>query len=1316
MKNVSLLIFLFTCSFSLYSQSVVEQFKSIPVIDENTPAWAKSMYKEKASFVDVYDAYYNYYRKFPFEKTIHTQNFKFWVKNFGEYVDKDGMVNKPARKIEDKRQRYLKEKREKNRSTTTWENIGPFETYKNGTTDPISWQTNLFSVSQSESNPDVLIAGSESGGIFKTVDKALTWDLVSKDEVFSNGITAVSINPTNEDHFLLAANSRIYESLDGGISWVENYYLNGTGNEIKFDPDDDTHIYIVATNGLYETMDAGVNWTQVFSETVWDLDFKPTDANTIYLLKSNSTAKKTEFYKSTNGGSSFTLQASGWYVPEVLSEANENGGKIGVSADDPNRVYAGLIGNSKADDNGWIGIYRSDDSGSTWSLPSGQIGGPYADINTMPWNAAAYSSGYHQGYYNYDLEVSPDDADLLWFGTVRLSESSDGGTTYESIGAANSQRLNDIHADIQGIEVLGEDIWIASDGGLNYSNDNLQTHESRKYNISAADFWGFGMGWNDDVLVGGKYHNGNTAIVESYGTGLSHNVGGVEEATGYINPLENKIAYFNQYWSGGTVVKRLADNLGGSTVNLPLVPFIPNESYSRSSSSGFYFHPQYADKMYAGRDSIIWKSEDGGASWDELYPFVGKGQVYEICIARSNPDVMYAVVKDGFGYWDWVNIYKTTDAGITWEMTTELPTNNRWRYEMDVDPMDENVLYVAAINGADGQKVYKTTDGGDSWINLSTTMLDGEAVRDIISHGGETNVAYLVTANNFYYYDPTTSDWIQYSTGLPYVVNPLRIYPFYRDNKIRLCSSRGFWEVDMPIATNNPIIDIITSSDSVNCARDTISFDSYSIINHDANTTWNWQFTPTPAYVSDVNTRNPNVVFAMAGPHSAELTITNVNGTFSKLVEDIVFVSNKCEPDTIPGNAVEFYNSGDYVQTESFNINTNTFTITAWVKPIGIQPEYSGIVMNDGSSAGINFREANNTLAYHWPGGAWWYDSNLEVPSDEWSYVALVAEPNSITLYLNGVAATHSTSVDPVDITSFKFGSYQGWGSRNMTGEMDEVCLWSRSLSEQEIREWRHLTKHELSSSDPDFLAYYQFNDGSSKAYDRIGIKHGTLTGGSEKIASTASIANGYVDHLNINSAGNYIFGNTGVELEFESGATYPNGDVYASYLHFLPHNVIDNYENLEGYWIFNNYGSEDYTGLDMIRLEDPFTSPSATAINSPTILKLQSRNENEYTTWVDMCFLSDLQGEKYAFLNSDCSILNSSQLFIEQNCITDSSEGVDYSGFERVIVSNIIDANNTINAGADVIYDAGNLIDLSTLFEVKLGATFEAKIGGCGN
>jgi len=184
-------------------------------------------------------------------------------------------------------------------------------------------------------------------------------------------------------------------------------------------------------------------------------------------------------------------------------------------------------------------VYYSTDGGDSWINPDGQDGGPYAsgsDPATI-WYCNGYSNGYNQGWYNFDLDVSHNDPDRIWVGTIWDLESNNMGGNFESI---RSTRGLSMHADVQDIEVIGNDVWIVSDGGINYSNDEMQTTENRTFGISASNFWGFSQGWNEDTWAGGRYHNGDAVYHENFGEGNTMFMGGAEAATGHINQFENR--------------------------------------------------------------------------------------------------------------------------------------------------------------------------------------------------------------------------------------------------------------------------------------------------------------------------------------------------------------------------------------------------------------------------------------------------------------------------------------------------------------------------------------------------------------------------------------------------------------------------------------------------------------------------------------------------------------------------------------------------------------------------------------------------------
>lgn len=1251
------LLALLCFSIIIQAQNADHFFKVPNPIDTDMPAWAAEMYSQNPCVFEVDDLYNAYFKTHPFVKTLHTQNYKFWRRSVVDFLNDEGYIVIPTREEENLVFKNIKKKHAQlPQKQNGWTSIGPFECYIAGTLTPYSNHANIYSLAQSVSNPDILYAGTESSGVFKTTDKALTWTLVSKNEVFVGGLTAIQIHPTDPNNVIVGNNNRLYQSTDGGLTWNEILYIGDNAFEIKFHPTIPTIIFCAADNGLYKSTDGGATWTTLFSETCWDVDFHPSNPDSLYLLKKNSALIRQEFFVSGDVGATWTLKDMGWYSPSDPANASLNGGKIAVSPADPNRVYAALIGASKADDNGWIGVYRSDNQGATWTNPVGQDGGPYNSPNTTPWNLAAYTSGYHQGFYNFDCEASPNNADLIWIGTVRLSESSDGGQTFIGIGGSNNIRLDHVHADIQDIEVQGNDVWVASDGGLNYSNDDLMSHASTKYGIIGSNYWGFGSGWNEDVLVGGRYHNGNSGYYQTYGLGHSHKIGGVEESTGYVHPIESRKSYFNQWWSNVTVVKSVPDVLGGNITNHPSLSLIPNESYGESNSSGIYFDSRYADHLFLGVESVLWKSTDAGATFFSLNDFGTDSRVLEIALGRSNPDYIYVVVKPNGS--NARNIHKSTDGGNTWTQLPNVPTNNRNKLEISINPQNENELWVCANDGNNSNKVFKTIDGGNTWVNMTTAALNGEHGVDILYQGGTADIVYLATNNTVFYWDSGAMDWIDYGANLPLIINTLQMRPFYRDSKLRIATGgRGMWE--SALATPSlPVAQPITYADVVSCSRDTVQFDCYSILDH-AGANWQWTFSPTPAYVSSTTVRNPKVLLEDGNAYDVTLTITDgLGNSDTKTILNMVEVLSECEADTIPGQAMQVAGSPDYAQTPAFDLTTNIMTFSAWVKLDGIQPNYAGVIMNDGNdAAGLNFRESNNTLGYHWPGGSWSWDSNLEVPDGEWAHVAMVTTPSSVTLYLNGVGATHNTNLTATELTTFKIGSYRGWGSRNMSGEIDEVCIWNRALSQAEIRELMHLTKEDV-LTDQNLLAYYQFNEAGSNVLDRKGLQHASVNGNATKVISTAPVGGGVSERMTVNSSGTYNFAQAGASLTFPSGGTTPNGELVVSHIHLAPTGQASSVlPGLNEYWIINNYGSnQSITALENIALNPTYTEPDLGQVAFPNTVEVYERNFNDYevSDWTAPCLANAVTaGDNgvYEFDNS-CNTSDFGQFYVAFNAI----------------------------------------------------------------
>jgi photosystem II stability/assembly factor-like uncharacterized protein len=116
----------------------------------------------------------------------------------------------------------------------------------------------------------------------------------------------------------------------------------------------------------------------------------------------------------------------------------------------------------------------------------------------------------------------------------------------------------------------------------------------------------------------------------------------------------------------------------------------------------------------------VWKTMDGGNTWDPLFEKQPVSSIGAIAISDSDPNVIYAgsgeaCIRGNISYGD--GVYKSTDAGKTW--TNVGLRDTRHIGAVIIHPTDPNIVYVAALGhtyGANTERgVFRTRDGGKSW-------------------------------------------------------------------------------------------------------------------------------------------------------------------------------------------------------------------------------------------------------------------------------------------------------------------------------------------------------------------------------------------------------------------------------------------------------------------------------------------------------------------------------------------------------------------------------------------------------------------------
>jgi len=147
---------------------------------------------------------------------------------------------------------------------------------------------------------------------------------------------------------------------------------------------------------------------------------------------------------------------------------------------------------------------------------------------------------------------------------------------------------------------------------------------------------------------------------------------------------------------------------------------------------------------------------------------------------------------------------------------------------------------------------------------------------------------------------------------------------------------------------------------------------------------------------------------------------------------------------------------GANVEIPALNVETNTVTMTAWVKRDGSQADWAGILFSREGSAvsGMGFGPANE-LRYHWTGQYWDFVTGIFPPAQEWFFTALVVEPTQGTLYYNGTgtSATNAETHDPDPFDGALRIGQDSQGGRDLKGTVDDVRFYNKALSAAELME-----------------------------------------------------------------------------------------------------------------------------------------------------------------------------------------------------------------------------------------------------------------------
>ncbi len=129
----------------------------------------------------------------------------------------------------------------------------------------------------------------------------------------------------------------------------------------------------------------------------------------------------------------------------------------------------------------------------------------------------------------------------------------------------------------------------------------------------------------------------------------------------------------------------------------------------------------------------LYKSTNGGTTWNQILFISNEAGISDLVIHPTNPQVLYATGwnrirnnEESLIIGQAAKIYKTTDGGSNWSILTNgLPQWDMSRIGITISESSPNVLYAVYVNDIlDFDAIYKTTDNGNSWIQLPSNGLD----------------------------------------------------------------------------------------------------------------------------------------------------------------------------------------------------------------------------------------------------------------------------------------------------------------------------------------------------------------------------------------------------------------------------------------------------------------------------------------------------------------------------------------------------------------------------------------------------------------
>ena len=632
-------------------------------------------------------------------------------------------------------------------------------------------------ISVSNSNPNILYVGmgehaprgvmtAHGDGVYKSIDAGETWVHLGLEK--TQHISRIQIHPENPDILWVAAqgalhgksNDRgIYKSTNGGKSWKKVLYVNSStgASELSIDINHPNILYAAMWDhmrtpwkvisggpgsGLYKSIDLGETWKKIENGIPKEkgkmaIAVSPANSNWVYsLVESDSKKEKGGLFLSKNGGDSWKRISNDHRLLQRAWYYIE----LTLDPNNENVVY--VLSAS---------VYKSINGGSDWE-----------EIDT------------HHGDY-HDLWINPNNSKNMLI-------SNDGGSEITFDAGENWSRIDNMPTG-QFYRVITDNLFPYNIYGGQQDNSSIK--------IASIGIGSGGIGREDWSASAG----GESAFIAFDPDNPTKAVGG--SYLGSIVMLDVNSRQSTKIMIEPNLYLGLAarDMKYLFNWNAPIIK-------SQHETNTYYHGSQY-----------LLKTIDDGMSWDVVSPDLtrnidakqGKG---------GGPYTVEAVGAENYGTLSYVTesqheaglIYTGSDDGLvhitknngkTWDNITPKGLDETLINAIEVSPHDPATVYIATTKykfNDHTPAIYKSSDYGKSWKNISKGIKEGDFTRVIREDPSKKDLIYTGTQNGIYLSWNGGNNWSKLNLNLPVV--PITDMTIKGSDLVLATQGRAFWILD----------------------------------------------------------------------------------------------------------------------------------------------------------------------------------------------------------------------------------------------------------------------------------------------------------------------------------------------------------------------------------------------------------------------------------------------------------------------------------------------------------------------------------------